>query len=218
MPVQCCTAGAIGNVEAGAINKFPLTLSKIISVYNTAPTTGGIDGETDSEFRERFYEYKKHPHTSGNKYDYEAWAMEVDGVGKAKCIPIWNGANTVKVVIWSSDMKTAEQTVVDTVQAYIEDKMPIKPELTVVSVESVAITIQCTVTFAADADTEAVKESIWERVSERLQSGAVYSKLYAVITETEGVEDCTALTVNGDTVNVAISDEQVAVLEGITYA
>ena len=37
------------------------------------------------------------PATSGSKYHYIQWAKEINGVGNAKCLPLWNGNGTVKL-------------------------------------------------------------------------------------------------------------------------
>lgn len=217
LPIRCCTLGAVGNVSAGTINLFPITLSNIISVYNTSPTSGGEDFETDENYRKRFYSYIQHPHTAGNKYDYENWAMSVTGVGKAKCIPTWDGANTVKVVLWSNDMGTVDGSIIDTVTAYIDDKKPIGVDVTVVSVTPVTINVSCCAVFDSGVNADTVKADVQNRLSEYLHTGAVYSKISAIICGTDGVSDCTNIKVNNGIENIAISDTQTAVLGGITY-
>lgn len=217
LPIRCCTVGVIGNVNSGAINLFPVTLSNIISVYNTAPTSGGEDSESDDDYRNRFFAYIQHPHTAGNKYDYENWAMSVSGIGKAKCIPTWDGANTVKVILWSNDMGAVNNSIVDTVAAYINDKKPIGVEVTVASVIPVLINITCSATFEENINVNTVKTNIQNRLSEYLHKGAIYSKIAAIIAGTNGVVDCTNIKVNNGTANITITDEQTAVLGGITY-
>ncbi|MCK9479977.1 MAG: baseplate J/gp47 family protein, partial [Firmicutes bacterium] len=54
--VICDTAGKVGNVPIGAINRFPVTISGLISVTNTSSTSGGFDEESDDELRERYFE------------------------------------------------------------------------------------------------------------------------------------------------------------------
>ena len=61
------------------------------------------------ELRKRFTEYVSHPITSGNKWQYISWAKSVDGVGDAKCLPLWNGAGTVKVIIVDSGKTTCRK-------------------------------------------------------------------------------------------------------------
>lgn len=56
VPVQCTTAGTIGNVSAGTISGFAglRSIIGISSVSNAAAMTGGTDGESDSEYKTRF--------------------------------------------------------------------------------------------------------------------------------------------------------------------
>ena len=54
--VICDTVGTIGNIPQGAINRFPVTLSGIVSVTNKESATGGFNEETDDELRDRYFE------------------------------------------------------------------------------------------------------------------------------------------------------------------
>lgn len=219
LPVQACTAGKVGNVLAGSITKFPLTLPNIISVSNSEPTTGGVDEESDAAYRDRFYEYMNTPNTSGNKAAYETWAKEAStSVIKAMCIPLPDGANTVKVVIWS-DTGVAGDELLDTVRAYIDEKKMIGANVSVVSATGVGIDIQCQVVFENPETAEAVKMSIQSNVKAYLDRAnpIVVNKVLAVIINTEGVSDCTDLTINGGTENITIGETEVAVPEEITY-
>lgn len=219
LPIRACTAGTVGNVEAGSITKFPLTLSNIVSVTNNEPTTGGVDAESDTEYRERFYEYMSTPNTSGNKYAYEVWAEEAsNSVIKSMCIPLADGANTVKIVIWA-DYGVAGDDLVDAVQAYIEEKKMIGANVTVVSATGVNIAIQCSVMIDSAYNEDTVKGNIYSNVKAYLDRAnpIVVNKVLAVIINTEGVTDCTDLTINGDTQNIYIGDTEVAVPGAITY-
>ncbi len=54
VPVECQTAGTVGNVAAGAINTLGTNTSGIDTVYNPAAFTNASDGETDAALRARF--------------------------------------------------------------------------------------------------------------------------------------------------------------------
>ncbi|MCD8025093.1 MAG: baseplate J/gp47 family protein [Candidatus Gastranaerophilales bacterium] len=118
--IQCVTAGADGNVPANTIVVIPVTIAGISSVTNESATTGGYDKETADSIIERYLEDIQNPITSNNKYHYKKWAKEVTGVGDAKIKPLWNGDNTVKVVIIDSDYDVADDTLVNSVQKYID--------------------------------------------------------------------------------------------------
>lgn len=57
--VVCTESGVIGNCESGEINTLITGNSLILSVYNTARFTSGVDAESAASMRERFKEYLK---------------------------------------------------------------------------------------------------------------------------------------------------------------
>ena len=103
-------------VPIGAVNRFPVTLPGLVSVTNEEAASGGFDEETDDELRERYFEKVSLPATSGSKYHYVMWAKEVSGVGDAKCLPLWNGNGTVKVVIINADKGAASSELISAVK------------------------------------------------------------------------------------------------------
>lgn len=82
--------------------------------------------ETDAELLARLLEYIRRPPAGGNQYDYVKWAMEVDGVKAAYCIPLAQGLGTVDVIILASgDDEIPGQTLLDEVYDYIDDVRPV---------------------------------------------------------------------------------------------
>ncbi|WP_099192236.1 baseplate J/gp47 family protein [Tepidibacter mesophilus] len=120
--VKCELPGSVGNVPVGAIKYFPITISGLNTVTNLNAVTDGYDAETDEQLLERYYERIKTPATSGNKWHYRNWAKEVVGVGDCKVFPLWNGDNTVKVVIIDSNKQPASAELVNEVQNHIDPK------------------------------------------------------------------------------------------------
>jgi uncharacterized phage protein gp47/JayE len=221
--VECETAGTIGNVPIGAIKYFPVTLSGVTSVTNTLAVTNGYDEETDEELRERYYEKVRTPATSGNKYQYKAWAKEVTGVGDAKVFPLWNGNGTVKVVIINSNKRAADSTLITNTASYIEDNRPIGATVTIISGSEKLINISVSLTIDTTKYTVAtVKASIEATITEYFKSVAFastyvsYATIGNLIYNTQGVIDYSNLLVNSGTANVTLTDEQVPVLGGVT--
>lgn len=226
--VECEEEGTIGNVPAGAIKYFPVTISGLTSVSNPLAVTNGYDGETDEELRDRYYEKVKAPATSGNKYHYQNWAMEVTGVGDVRVIPLWDGNGTVKVVVIDSNKTGADQELVDTVHSYIEENRPIGAAVTTISATEVPIDIEVSLTIDTDNYTmEQVQLNIEENITEYLkeiafvESYVSHAKLGSIILQSQGVVDYVGLTVNEKTSsdsdpNIKIEDEEVAVLGVIT--
>lgn len=118
--IECVTAGIVGNVPAGLITVIPVSIAGIASVTNETATAGGYDNETKESIIERYMEDLQQPITSNNKNHYKKWAKEVTGVGDAKIKPLWNGDNTVKVVVINTDNAPADKTLVNAVQKYID--------------------------------------------------------------------------------------------------
>lgn len=211
-------AGSQGNVRAGTINRFPVTIPGFIGITNANATTGGSDAETTEQLRERWYEYIAHPVVSCNKWWYIATAKEVDGVGDAKCIPLWNGNGTVKVVIVDMQKSIATATLIQTVQDYIEDRQDIGATLTVTTATEKQITVSCHLVADAGVDTTvtAALESYLKDVS--FAEGYIsYAEIGRIIKSTDGVTDYTDLLVNGSRDNIAIADTEIAVLGGVDY-
>lgn len=152
--VECESSGTIGNVPAGAIKYFPVSIAGLTSVTNTESVVNGYDAESDESLLERYYERIRTPATSGNKYHYLNWAKEVVGVGDARVISLWSGDNTVKVIIIDSNKQPASEGLINKVQEYIdpnisglgEGQAPIGAFCTVVSAIRKDIDVTFTVT------------------------------------------------------------------------
>ena len=120
LAIQAVIGGNDSNVCANSINRMPVTIQGLVSFTNEQPTHGGYNEETDDAFRDRYYELLRTPINGVNANTYVVRAKEVDGVMGARCIPIWNGINTVKVVIIGNDYKPADETLIKAVQDYID--------------------------------------------------------------------------------------------------
>lgn len=118
--VECVTSGAIGNIPENSIVVIPVSIAGIASVTNPNATSGGYDKETKESIIERYLEDKQQPITSNNKNHYKKWAKEVAGVGDAKIKSLWDGDNTVKVVVINTDNDPADNALVNAVQKYID--------------------------------------------------------------------------------------------------
>lgn len=228
--VRCVQPGVIGNIPSGKINMIPVTLDGITSCVNNNPSSGGYGVEADADLLERYYERIRTPSTSGNKYHYINWAKEVSGVGDAKVFPLWNGSNTVKIVIIDSNKQAASETLVADVQSYIdpnssglgEGKAPIGAVCTVASAAEKAINVSFSATLEQGYTHETVIQNATENISEFLKSIAFsldyvsYTKIGSIILDTTGIKDYTNLTINDGISNIDIADVEVAIIGGVT--
>lgn len=68
------------------------------AIFTVVPD-GGSDKESLDSFRSRYIRFLQQPPAGGRAYDYEAWALSVDGITRAWGIDAYNGAGTVGVVV-----------------------------------------------------------------------------------------------------------------------
>ena len=226
--VRAVVAGASGNVAANTITQMPVTITGIAEVTNDDPATDGFDEENDDALRDRYYEALQEPATSGNVYHYKRWAKEVSGVGDAKVFGLWNGDNTVQVVIIDSDKLVPSAATVQRCQDYIdpgiagsgEGQAPVGAYCTVTAATQLDIDIVATLDM--DADDTVVREEVEEKVTQYLADIAFKSnyvsiaKIGDIILDIDGVNDYTSLTLNGGTTRVSIPTKSVAVLGTVT--
>lgn len=217
VPVEAAEAGAKYNQPEGAITRQMESQYGIVSV-TSSQASGGADPEDMQSLVSRLYARLQRPATSGNIYNYEQWALEVDGVGAAKVLPLWAGAGTVKVVIAGADKKPVDQTTVERCAAHIEAERPIGASVTVESAAGLAVNVQAQITQTGEAQSEAIKARFSAALAEYLASLAFtadevsYHRIGYLLLSTKGVEDYTALTVNGGTANLPLGAVQVPVV------
>lgn len=219
--VRAAEAGESGNVSAGSLTRMIVTLSGLDS-WTNAQASGGVDAESDAALCGRYYDRLQMPATSGNAYHYRKWALEVSGVGDAKVFPLWDGAGTVKVLLVGPDKAPVESSVVSAAEDNIESQRPIGAAVTVASAQGVTVAVSAAVTLDGAVSAGTVQAAFAAALKSYLQSvafsgGAVlYNRIAFLLLSVSGVTDYTALTVNGGTANVTLTDDQVPVLGAVT--
>lgn len=227
------TAQEVGetyNVEAGTITVQYNSLAGLSAVTNSKAAQGGTDAESDASLVARYYAALQKKATSGNVNDYEQWALEVDGVGGVKVIPLMNGAGTVGILIAGPAKQPVDAAVVSACTAHIEDNRPIGASVTVQSAEGLSISVTVTATLDASTTADTVKSSLSEKLQNYMESivddyfknnefktyTLLYNRVAYFLLGIDGVEDYTDLKVNGGTENITIAANQVPVLGTVT--
>lgn len=239
--IEAVVAGNIGVVGSNSITLMPVTIPGIVSVNNMQATYDGYDEETDSSLRDRYYLALRKPPTSANKYHYMLWAKEVVGVGEAKIFSLWNGDNTVKIVMIDSEKVPANEELIQRVQNYIDPKgeyledrwtiwgtgsgqAPVGAYCTVSSAAALNIDIAANVILLEGYNQNDVVLKIKDNIKRYLKEIAFkqdyvsYAKIANELNDTEGVFDYTNLKINNGISNVAIGPEQVAILGSAVIA
>lgn len=219
--VTALAEGDAGNIGAGALTRMVMTMSGLEN-WSSEAAAGGTDPETDKALVERLYDHWRKPSTSGNVYDYEKWALEVDGVGAAKVLPIWNGPGTVKVLLVGPERRPVEAAVVTATAAHIEQLRPIGAAVTVESAGGVAINVTAALTLDGSVSAAEVKSRFEAKLDSYLQSVAfeshtvLFNRIAFLLLDVAGVMDYTSLEVNNGTANVPIPGDKVPVVGTVT--
>ena len=228
--VECTEGGLVGNVGTGTITVIPKTITGISQITNDEPTSGGYDTETDASLLERYFDRLRNPVNGVNANQYIVWANSVAGVGGARCIPIWNGKNTVKVIIIGNDYKPASDNVVKLVQDYIDPHKngdgsgvaTIGAVTTVVSAKTTPIKVTIKgVKFSGDVST--LKAEIKDTIDRYIRQSAFntdyvsIAKIGALIIDIDGVTDFTELKLNDAHDSIQIENDACGVLSEVVY-
>lgn len=115
------TAGSSGNNIYSGTPAVPVN-----SIGGLAAATfgeiyeSGSDQEQDESLRTRIQEKIAGPAENGNKQHYKTWCESIDGIGRARIFPLWNGPNTVKAVLIDGEGQPCSPAKVAEVQNYID--------------------------------------------------------------------------------------------------
>lgn len=225
-------AGSAGNVAAGSITKIPLSIAGINSCLNAEATYDGYDAETDETLRERLLDKVRHPATSGNPYEYVQWALEVVGVGAARCVRCPYGPGTVKVVIVDSNFEPANSELIERVYEHLNQRRPVgivDGQLFVVSALPVVVNVAADISGSIDLDAfrQGLQEYFTKLIKRNLTnyqqstSGGVISvaQIGSVILLAGGADtyDLDSLLVNGSNDDITLDVEQLPTVGEITF-
>lgn len=194
----------------------------------------GSDKEGDETYRTRIQEKMAGPAQNGNKQHYKTWCEEVDGVGRARILPLWAGENTVKAILLDTEGLPAANTIVERVQEYIdpggtgtgEGVANIGAHFTAAEAEALPITISCSVTLTTGFTLDKAREQAAAAFKEYLKDLALHtsentpvvvriSRIGAILYGLDAVIDYANLSLNGKTSNIEIERTRVAVLERV---
>ena len=190
----------------------------VLKIENTSSLSGGVEIETDEQLKYRILEHARNPATSGNEQDYINWCKEVDGVFNVNVRPLWNGANTVKLIISDEERQPLPQFIVDECNEHIQNIKPILADVTVVNPNKFEVDISITV--YAVSNIEDIKEQIKHITIENLKNCNEKIRLNTLGAEyltIEGLIDYDSLTLNGSSTTVVnIPEDSIPVLRNLT--
>jgi len=219
--LEAVNVGEAYNVDAGEITSIVRAIPGLTSFTNAA-ASGGTDPETDEALLARLNARRQTPAISGNAYHYRQWALEVNGVGDAKVLPLWEGPGTVKVLLVGPEKQPVDESVVSACALHIAEESPIGAIVTVESAEGLTINVEAAVTIDSTTTKAKVQEQLVSKLDTYLKSLAfkgytlLYNRVAFFLLDIDGVVDFTSLKINGGTGNITIAESQVPVLGTVT--
>jgi len=221
--VTAVEAGTGGNVPANTITVISTPIPGVASVTNPEPSYGGEDEEADEDFRKRYFDEISNKATDGNIAQYQKWAREYPGIGRAKVFPLWNGDNTVKVSILDAENRVASAGLITDFQEHMDPGSeglgngvaPIGSKVTVTTATAVNINVSADLVLAAGYDDEnEVYEALTAYFSELafVKSTVTYIGVGATILNVPAIDQVQNLLINGGVTDIALTSEQIPLL------
>ena len=225
--VECLEVGEVGNCAVGEIVSFEIANADIFTVTNENAFTNGYEKEPNDSLIARAKERILKPAHSGNVYDYEKWAKEIDGVGKVLVEPLWNGNGTVRVRISNYNNTLADSELIRKVKKRIEqiDGRPVGADVTVASFDGKNISISVSVILSPGTKLNAVTDLISSKIKQMIKdNSALYSlnnkeilsinRVEKIALSIDGVEDCKVL-INNDSKNITVDSNEILIVTGV---
>lgn len=221
--VTAVEAGTGGNVAADTVVIMSVPITGVVSLTNPEPITGGTAEETDDDLYARIAQAEN---SGGESYvgcdaDYIRWAGEVPGVGTVLVDTQYeeDHPNWVKLIILDSNGQPANDQILTAVYQHIMNPdarsrlrlAPIGAILVVEAPTGAEITITVTGLQISDGSTSdeivrRFKTQLEQYYIEAKAEGVLkWNRIHAIFTETEGVADFEALTVNGGIENIELA-------------
>lgn len=228
--MTCEAAGADANGYLGQL--IPIDyIDGLTSAEITSIVINGEDEESTEHLRARYLNSFENQSYSFNRGQYIAVTEALPGVGGCKPYRAWNGPGTVKLVITNSDYMPPSAELINAVQTAVDPVQnsgdgiglaPIDHEVTVFGAAGAEINIETSLSFADNWDLEECLPSI-EKVLDDYYQGlnSLWSKengLLVRISQIEsrllavsGIVDISGTKLNGNTANVLLEADSVAV-------
>lgn len=228
--VQSESVGYIGNTTLIGDNLVPIDYVEGLEKATLGDIEiFGANVESDEDFRTRLFEEYQDKKNNSNKAQIRAWAKEIQGVGDAKVVSLWDGPNTVKVIIVDEERLPAQQSLLEEVQQYLdpieysgegEGMADIGTVVTVVSAETLNIDISVKIKAFPD-NIPKIKETLEKLLSEYrkqivfIEDVIKYNYIGSLLMGIKEVEDYKELKLNGTSSNLNILNESIPIFTNI---
>lgn len=204
-------------------------LESITMVHHHELDVDGVDTETDDALRNRFWEKVRYSPGPGTNSDYIRWAKEIQGVGEVKVNSLWQGPNTVLLIILNLEGREAPPYLIEAVQNHIDPDQqgigagaaPVGAKVTVstATTQSFEITIKGLVVHEDAIGTHGSIEKSFREFFGRIDVGGLIRMraIESALIQTDGVVDFGDVMVDGRRENIQLQTDQLASLGKVIY-
>lgn len=226
--LACETEGTAPNKLKGELTGITDTPSDLTYAWVVECLIEGENETSDEDVRQAYFDFVNSMATDGNVNQYYRWCNEYDGIGNVKVLPLWNGANTVKVSILNTSNRRASDELVEEFQNYLDPNIegmgngeaPIGAFVTVTTATEVPISVSAKVKLKEGfTDTSPIESALTAYFSEIAYKKSVvsYMSLGAAILNAEGVDFISDLLVGGSNQDIELGVEEIGVLGTPTW-
>ena len=236
--LQCETAGEVGNHGAGQLVPIQYVQGLATATLSGDVVIYGEDEEDTEALRQRYFDTLPTMTLDGNVAQYSKWCREYEGIGNFKIFPEWNGKNTVKVSILSSDNTIASNTLITNFQNYLDPndepindskgaenypqgrgvgmgKAPIGAIVTVNTATETPINVSAMLTLKEGYEQPvnlATEINDYLKTLNYVRTTVSYVAIAAIVQNNSTVDSVLDVTINGAKTNVELGDEQIVKL------
>lgn len=226
--MACETDGTAPNNQTGELTPITDAPSDLTYAWLVECLIEGENETSDEDVRQAYFDFVNSMATDGNVNQYYRWCNEYDGIGNVKVLPLWNGANTVKVSILNTSNRRASDELVEEFQNYLDPNIegmgngeaPIGAFVTVTTATEVPISVSAKIKLKEGfTDTSPIDDALTAYFSEIAYKKSVvsYMSLGAAILNAEGVDFISDLLVGGSNQDIELGVEEIGVLGTPTW-
>ena len=155
--------GSSGNLDAGETLTLVQAVAGVSGSATVLSLSGGVDAETDDELRARLLATLQAPPMGGTATDYVTWALEVPGVTRAWCYPLYLGLGTVGlsfVCDGQEESPLPDEEMVQRVQDYIDARRPVTADFLAFAPQALKVDVSLKISPNTEAVRNAVKQEL----------------------------------------------------------
>lgn len=221
---QCQTAGVIGNVVVDTVVEFISAISGADTVTNSSSGSGGVDGETDTNLRQRTIDLLQNNTGRVTVSGYRIYLESLEGVESALVVPGTGAMPNYITAIVTTDqtangIPTAEQLSLWETLVNSDDNRAVVDVIEVIAPSPIAVDVTAAITsYTASADETTTKARVTQSVTDFINALAPGDTVRVVdiqnvIHDDAGVVD---YTMSAPAANLVLTNVEKAIAGTIT--